>query len=440
MAYDPEVPPSLVAQGIGGTEGLRWFALMWVDPIADVLVPGYISNAEELGMRPGDGLIYKDTNRGEWDHYDLIVLSVDAAGAATVAFPEVPEEALPLEIVIDPEDAATYAVFYKAGRMVRISMADFAETIVPALASQAEAEAGTENTKFMTALRVFQGIAAYITGRAAKTPPVDADGFVITDSAASGAPKQVTWVNLKAAMFAAWGALLAAATDKATPVDADVMTIADSAASNATKKVTWANVKATVLAALGTTIAALTGKATPVDADTLALSDSAASGAGKSLTWANLKATMFAAIGVLLAAAASKTTPVGADGFLIYDSAASNAPKQLTFTNLLTALGITSGERTFWARIGITGNVIAGRGVASATDDGGGLMTSTLSVAYTSASTFAAHGTAYDGSGAGQVRDVVITGRTASTIAWKCSNTAGALTDPVEWNISGIGS
>lgn len=343
MAYDPEVPPSLVAQGIGGTEGLRWFALMWVDPIADVLVPGYISNAEELGMRPGDGLIYKDTNRGEWDHYDLIVLSIDAAGAATVAFPEVPEEALPLEASFDPDDAGSYAVVYKDGRQVRVDMTGFGEALV-AIATQAEAEAGEINTKRMTPLRVFQGIAAYITGRAAKTPPVDADGIVITDSAASGAPKQVTWANIKATMFSAWGVLLAAATAKTTPVDADVLLIADSAASNATKNVTWANLKATVLAALGTTIAALTGKATPADADTLALSDSAAAGVGKSLTIANLKAAVWSFL------SANYITP-----WVAYTP---------TFTGLGTPSAVVFHSRRVGSNLEVRGKLVVGTSTA----------------------------------------------------------------------------
>lgn len=130
MAYDPEIPPSLIAQGIGGTTGLRWFGLMWVDPIATVLTPGYISNAEELGMRPGDGLIYKDTNRGEWDHYDLIVDSIDGTGAATVKFPEIPEEAMSLVASIDVDVDEAFAVIYLNGRQVRTPIAEAANAII----------------------------------------------------------------------------------------------------------------------------------------------------------------------------------------------------------------------------------------------------------------------------------------------------------------------
>jgi hypothetical protein len=79
-----------------------------------------------------------------------------------------------------------------------------------------------------------------------KTTPVDADEFGIVDTAASNVLKKLTWANLKATLWTAWGALIAAATGKTTPVDADTFAMADSAASNATKKLTWANLKATL--------------------------------------------------------------------------------------------------------------------------------------------------------------------------------------------------
>lgn len=131
MAYDPDfAPASLISQGVGGTEGLRWFALYWVDPIATVLTPGYISNAAELGMRPGDTLRYTDTNRGEWDYYDLVVQEVDAAGAGTVAFPELPPEALPTyDDDLDPSDNAEVPIFLD-GRQYRVPIDQAAAAIL----------------------------------------------------------------------------------------------------------------------------------------------------------------------------------------------------------------------------------------------------------------------------------------------------------------------
>lgn len=79
-----------------------------------------------------------------------------------------------------------------------------------------------------------------------KATPVDADEIPLVDSAASFALKRLTWANLKAGVFAAWGALVVAAASKVTPVDADSLAIADSASSNATSQLTWANLKATL--------------------------------------------------------------------------------------------------------------------------------------------------------------------------------------------------
>jgi hypothetical protein len=86
-------------------------------------------------------------------------------------------------------------------------------------------------------------VAAVIHAATGKTTPVDADEFGIVDSAASNVLKKLTWANLKATLWTAWGALVAAGTQKTTPVDADKLAIADSAASNATKYSTIANVR-----------------------------------------------------------------------------------------------------------------------------------------------------------------------------------------------------
>ncbi len=79
-----------------------------------------------------------------------------------------------------------------------------------------------------------------------KTTPVDADEFGIADSAASYALKKLTWVNVKAGIFSAWGGLISAATAKTTPIGADAFALMDSAASNATKKVTFTSVIAAI--------------------------------------------------------------------------------------------------------------------------------------------------------------------------------------------------
>ncbi|MER9911714.1 hypothetical protein NKJ71_13880 [Mesorhizobium sp. M0050] len=88
--------------------------------------------------------------------------------------------------------------------------------------------------------------AASIHAATGKTTPVDADELGIADSAASFALKKLTWANLKATMWTAWGSLTNGGTGKTTPVDADLFAMADSAASNATKSLSWANLKATL--------------------------------------------------------------------------------------------------------------------------------------------------------------------------------------------------
>lgn len=80
-----------------------------------------------------------------------------------------------------------------------------------ALASQAEAEAGSDNVKGMTPLRVSQAIdalggvdatnvAAAIVSANAKTTPVAADTFPLIDSEDSSALKEITLTNLIAAV------------------------------------------------------------------------------------------------------------------------------------------------------------------------------------------------------------------------------------------------
>lgn len=210
MAYDPENPPSLMVQNIGGTVGLRHYALMWTDPIATVLTPGYISNAEEIGMRAGDVFQYSDVNMGQWSSYFLICTAIAANGSATLEFPEVPEEALPFVEVLDPGAGDVYAVAFQGGRQIRTPVEQAASAIL-AIPTQAEAEAGLVNTGRMTPLRTAQAIAAlagttftgigvFIAGLTSKATPVDADDLIISDSAAADVQKRLTWANVKATL------------------------------------------------------------------------------------------------------------------------------------------------------------------------------------------------------------------------------------------------
>ncbi len=109
--------------------------------------------------------------------------------------------------------------------------------------------AGTTGQIFLsggTGAPTWSDLGVITFGYSSKATPVDADSLPLSDSEASNGPKKLTWANLKATIFASWGALVAAGTSKTTPVDGDSVALSDSAASDATKKLTWANLKATL--------------------------------------------------------------------------------------------------------------------------------------------------------------------------------------------------
>lgn len=94
-------------------------------------------------------------------------------------------------------------------------------------------------------------IAATIHAATGKTTPVDADELALVDSAASNALKKLTWANVKATLktyfdtlYDKTATIITALSTKTTPVDADAIVITDSAASDAPKRVTYTNVKA----------------------------------------------------------------------------------------------------------------------------------------------------------------------------------------------------
>lgn len=150
----------------------------------------------------------------------------------------------------------------------------------------------------------------------------------------SGGGVKVLWSNIKAAMWTAWGGLIAGGTSKATPTSADLMAISDQAASGATKMVSIGN----VFAQLGTFIAAYTAKTTPVGGDGIAVADSAASNAIKLVTLTNLWNATWTALGGLIAGGTAKATPTTSDILPISDQAASSATKKITISSLFSTL------------------------------------------------------------------------------------------------------
>lgn len=189
---------------------------------------------------------------------------------------------------------------------------------------------------------------------------VDAQGRVT--AAANGAggtdPKTLNSASLVGPGNLDFGTVIASLTAKSTPVDADFFGLSDSAASDALKKLAWTDVKATLktyfdtlyVAAVktlnsnaltgsgdldfGTVIDGLTAKTTPVDGDYVGLMDSAASNALKKLSWSNVKATLKTYFDALYApytppfrssSANTTTTAADANGILLHPSADTSA-------------------------------------------------------------------------------------------------------------------
>jgi hypothetical protein len=92
-----------------------------------------------------------------------------------------------------------------------------------------------------------------IHASAAKATPVDADEFVLSDSVAANVAKKITWLQFKAAAktyfdtiytsLTTLGEMIFGSAAKSTPVDADTFPLSDSAAANVSKKVTWLEMK-----------------------------------------------------------------------------------------------------------------------------------------------------------------------------------------------------
>jgi len=84
MAYSTSTPPAVVSQGVTNSVPRIWH-LYGTDAVATVQVSGYISNADDLGMKAGDLVIYIDTDT--FLTSSLYVKTVTAGGAADLADP-----------------------------------------------------------------------------------------------------------------------------------------------------------------------------------------------------------------------------------------------------------------------------------------------------------------------------------------------------------------
>jgi len=151
MAYDPKIPPALLANGIGGATGLRHFAYKsTTDTVAQILAAGYFTNAAKLGMRPGDALTFTDPNN---DRHHLQVASIaDVTGAGTVEFPIVSPLSIPTDELEDIALFPATVVGFQNGRQFQMPIEEASATLIPVV-SQAQAEEGVYNLGRMTPLR-----------------------------------------------------------------------------------------------------------------------------------------------------------------------------------------------------------------------------------------------------------------------------------------------
>lgn len=83
MTYSTSNPPFLVSKGIGG-KGNYW-KYESTDAAADVDADGYITNAEELGMKVNDEVAVTDTNATPPITTRHTVVAINANGSADLS-------------------------------------------------------------------------------------------------------------------------------------------------------------------------------------------------------------------------------------------------------------------------------------------------------------------------------------------------------------------
>lgn len=79
MAYSTSNPPRIMVPAVG-TSGCSWWSYDSADAATTVRVAGYITNADDLGLKVGDIIIQSDSAGGTVAHI-YTVNSVTAGGA-----------------------------------------------------------------------------------------------------------------------------------------------------------------------------------------------------------------------------------------------------------------------------------------------------------------------------------------------------------------------
>lgn len=92
------------------------------------------------------------------------------------------------------------------------------------------------------------------------------------------------------------------------------------------------------------------------------------------------------------------------------------------------------GVVKFWVQAGVTGAIIASHGVSSITDNGVGLITVTLSIAFINNSNMCCFGMATN-----SPNYVHSASPSASAQQFGCRDITGTLSDPIAWWLAGVG-
>lgn len=166
---------------------------------------------------------------------------------------------------------------------------------------------GTDDAKYVTSLSIRNSNifsaekAGQFSTLTEKTWPVDADNFVIDDSAASNAKKRISWLKFKWALGSFfYGAFnpgqFTGTEEKTTLASNDRLIMEDSAASYAKKSFKWSTVRTTLDSIYYGNITAqfyATSEKTTLTAnDRLIIEDSAATYGKKSIKWSLIVSTI----------------------------------------------------------------------------------------------------------------------------------------------------
>ncbi len=187
----------------------------------------------------------------------IIIPASNNTGAATLNGEEINDRS-GSPLVEDALVAGTAALLFRDGSAWRLMTGNVAEiSDVSGLQAALDAKASTSaltsglagkaNTTHSHAISDVTGLQTALDALPtavqinAATDEAFADTAKLVARKADGSLISRSFANVKAAIWTAWGALIAGGTAKTTPVDGDQIAMADSAASDATKRLSLIN-------------------------------------------------------------------------------------------------------------------------------------------------------------------------------------------------------